>query len=239
MQESSKDWAASGRYRLVDEHQIINYLNQKQLGGRTIQVVLKSGRVFTMLPFAVIAQLSPGGWFKGIIRRSDEHLWGVLLCAAISQFICRRDEFFGCTGLERRLHIDFYLDEIGRDRRRRHDRRAAVAKANGDIRRIRELHADGSHTEDDWQRLLGACGSRCLRCSSEHVSKDHIVPLARGGTDFIFNLQPLCRSCNSWKGIRIIDFRDHSSPEIIKLLVGYDLPDGCTGRKGRSCNDVR
>jgi len=33
------------------------------------------------------------------------------------------------------------------------------------------------------------------------------VPLIKGGSDSIDNLQPLCGYCNSSKGTRVIDYR--------------------------------
>lgn len=48
----------------------------------------------------------------------------------------------------------------------------------------------------------------CLRCgSSDYLSIDHIIPVNKNGLNEIDNLQTLCRSCNSWKSDRIIDFR--------------------------------
>lgn len=45
----------------------------------------------------------------------------------------------------------------------------------------------------------------CVHCLTKegpfHV--DHIVPLALGGADQIYNLQYLCQSCNTKKGMRI------------------------------------
>lgn len=41
---------------------------------------------------------------------------------------------------------------------------------------------------------------RCLHCNAEtRLSIDHIVPVSRGGTHDIDNMQTLCRSCNSRK----------------------------------------
>jgi len=42
---------------------------------------------------------------------------------------------------------------------------------------------------------------------------DHVVPLSKGGTNYIWNLQPLCRSCNSKR--LAVDFR---TPEQIRLF---------------------
>ncbi len=51
-------------------------------------------------------------------------------------------------------------------------------------------------------------GKKCLCCKSiENISIDHIIPVNKGGTNCIENLQPLCKSCNSRKGTNIIDYR--------------------------------
>ncbi len=38
---------------------------------------------------------------------------------------------------------------------------------------------------------------------SKNLSVDHIVPVAKGGTDDLENLQTLCLACNSKKGARL------------------------------------
>ena len=78
----------------------------------------------------------------------------------------------------------------------------------------REATAVGSHTEREWQQIVATAGGKCLRCGASgpgvKLTKDHVVPLAEGGTNYASNLQPLCTSCNSWKGTREIDFRGRS-----------------------------
>lgn len=45
-------------------------------------------------------------------------------------------------------------------------------------------------------------GNKCVECNGTPVEVDHIVPLSKGGTNHIDNLQPLCKPCNSAKGNR-------------------------------------
>lgn len=47
-------------------------------------------------------------------------------------------------------------------------------------------------------------GWACLHCAStDDLSLDHIHPYSMGGSDSPENLQTLCRSCNSRKGVRV------------------------------------
>ena len=80
--------------------------------------------------------------------------------------------------------------------------------------RISAARVAGGHTGSEWLALLDCCSGRCLRCgatdgpaSGQRITKDHIVPISAGGDDRISNIQPLCRSCNSAKGLSRTDFR--------------------------------
>lgn len=47
--------------------------------------------------------------------------------------------------------------------------------------------------------------SACVACGSrERITIDHVVPLVRGGRHAVGNLQPLCHSCNSSKGAKLM-----------------------------------
>ena len=51
-------------------------------------------------------------------------------------------------------------------------------------------------------------GLHCKHClATEHLSIDHIIPVIRGGTNELENLQILCRTCNSTKGSKVVSIR--------------------------------
>lgn len=71
-----------------------------------------------------------------------------------------------------------------------------------------EKGSEGSYSGTQWDELFDACGNKCLRCgTNKDITQDHIVPLIQGGTSYIWNMQPLCKSCNSHKYDRAIDYR--------------------------------
>ena len=76
-------------------------------------------------------------------------------------------------------------------------------------RHSREQKAIGIFTAQEWERVQNQYGNICLWCESkpERLSADHVIPLSRGGTNLIENIQPLCAKCNSKKNTRILDFR--------------------------------
>lgn len=76
----------------------------------------------------------------------------------------------------------------------------------------RKKNAEGQHTFEQWEELIKKHGGKCVSCGQrKDLTKDHIMPLSEGGSDYIFNIQPMCRSCNSrkWKFI-------HENLELLK-----------------------
>jgi 5-methylcytosine-specific restriction endonuclease McrA len=100
-------------------------------------------------------------------------------------------------------------------------RRAESIRQHGRTRQIHELYAEGSHTDKEWQDLLECCSYKCLSCGAENVklTKDHIQPISKGGSNWISNIQPLCQSCNSAKGVQTIDYRS----EVLKSCCDSSL----------------
>lgn len=76
-------------------------------------------------------------------------------------------------------------------------------------RRARIAEADGDFTAEQWIELCARYEYVCLCCerTGAKLEADHIVPIARGGSNDINNIQPLCRSCNARKHTKIIDYR--------------------------------
>lgn len=85
-------------------------------------------------------------------------------------------------------------------------------------RRARIRQIEGSYTTQEWIDLKEQCGNRCLCCHKHQseldrpLEQDHIIPITKpGSTNWITNIQPLCRNCNGMgeKGTKIIDYRQN------------------------------
>jgi 5-methylcytosine-specific restriction endonuclease McrA len=71
-------------------------------------------------------------------------------------------------------------------------------------RRRRKYQANGSHSESDWLKRIKELCSCCYYCKNSNsvLTKDHLIPLSRGGSDYIDNIVPACKSCNCSKGTK-------------------------------------
>lgn len=76
-------------------------------------------------------------------------------------------------------------------------------------RRARKLGNGGVITEKEFVDLCEHYNNKCLCCGRSDVKMtlDHVIPLIMGGKNTIDNAQPLCKSCNSSKGKKTIDYR--------------------------------
>lgn len=99
----------------------------------------------------------------------------------------------------RAANSEKHRDDVRRWREVNPEKNREKVRANCRAYRVRKLGADGSHTFGEWKWLREIFGNKCVRCGAEGVTKDHIVPLSKGGSDFIINIQTLCMSCNHKK----------------------------------------
>lgn len=69
-------------------------------------------------------------------------------------------------------------------------------------RRARIARSEGTHTREEWLAVCAHWGYRCAYCDTlpARLTRDHIVPLKRGGTNDISNILPACPPCNCKKG---------------------------------------
>lgn len=81
--------------------------------------------------------------------------------------------------------------------------------------RLKRSNLSGSfHTFGEWEMLKKQYGFMCPCCKKKEpfigrfksLTEDHIIPLSKGGSDYIENIQPLCQRCNCEKHTKIIKF---------------------------------
>jgi len=78
--------------------------------------------------------------------------------------------------------------------------------------RVLKVKVLGSHSPQEWNDLKVMYNFMCLCCKKQEpdvtLTRDHIIPISKGGSNDISNLQPLCKSCNSRKYNKIINYLD-------------------------------
>ena len=89
-------------------------------------------------------------------------------------------------------------------------------------RKARLRAAEGHHCANDIEEILDRQSGKCVYCQTTlkggyHV--DHIIAISRGGSNWPFNLQILCASCNLQKGTK-----DHMEFARLMRSRGYDGP---------------
>lgn len=75
---------------------------------------------------------------------------------------------------------------------------------------LERARAQGRHTHREWWALVRSVGCTCEYCGERipngvNPSKDHRVPLSRGGSDAIENIAVSCWPCNQDKGTMTAD----------------------------------
>ena len=110
----------------------------------------------------------------------------------------------------RKQYREVNKEKISEQAKRCYERTTPARRAGMRRVRARSYGAPGSHTDAEWVDLCAKFDFACVGCgrSDVRLTRDHVIALVTpGSTDYIDNIQPLCRSCNSRKQDRTIDFR--------------------------------
>lgn len=70
-------------------------------------------------------------------------------------------------------------------------------------KRAKRKGADGNHTGTEVKKLLIKQNYKCTYCGScikNGYHKDHVMPISKGGSNYISNIALACKSCNLLKG---------------------------------------
>lgn len=126
------------------------------------------------------------------------------------------------NNLEKRLAMERKFEAKHRERRRKADRehyqknKDVYAKRSAIARAKRYGYESDNHTIPELQAYWRANGmdpKRCTYCGDWHTKwghswkrsqGDHVVPLNRGGKDFLENIVPCCLSCNCSKNTKLV-----------------------------------
>jgi len=76
--------------------------------------------------------------------------------------------------------------------------------------RMSDAKKKGNHSQIEWEEMRDFF-KICVKCCGDsgltELDRDHIIPLYKGGSHGLDNIQPLCAKCNSSKGWDTTDYR--------------------------------
>lgn len=72
-------------------------------------------------------------------------------------------------------------------------------------RKLLRRNAIGTYTIEQWNKSLDYFNHACAYCgTTTDLTIEHIIPVSKGGTHYIYNLIPACSACNYSKNDRDI-----------------------------------
>lgn len=104
------------------------------------------------------------------------------------------------------------ITRIGRPKKYKNSKERALANhahSKAAKHRRRALERQGHFTAKEWLELVEKYNYTCLCCkaTNKRLEADHVIPLSKGGSNSIDNIQPLCAECNNKKGVQETDYR--------------------------------
>ncbi len=147
-----------------------------------------------------------------------EHLVEGCTCSGKICYRCRQKKCSHAFPRDRRQRDGRYWNcrtccsEYRAKRRQTHSDAVCVIEHNT---RARQKNVATTFTTQEWTDLKAFYHHRCLCCGKQEpeikLTPDHVIPLSKGGTNAITNIQPLCLSCNLKKATQSTDFRSSHS----------------------------
>lgn len=93
-------------------------------------------------------------------------------------------------------------------RRRYRRENPDISRAHHRNRRALKIANGGRVSASEWQSVLARFDGQCAKCgANEDIHMDHVVPLSKGGSHSVDNIQPLCATCNMRKHTKVEDYR--------------------------------
>lgn len=103
------------------------------------------------------------------------------------------------------------VEKLKTQRKIRYINNPGIFKARANIRRLRLCQLQEHYSTNQWNALCTFYEFTCLCCGRRDpdivLSADHVIPIVRGGSNSIRNIQPLCLQCNKRKYAKTIDYR--------------------------------
>lgn len=136
---------------------------------------------------------------------------------------------------QRKLKIEYSKTKRGKEMYKNSRKRNMKTILEGNRKRqLLKKGVIGTHKPKEWFELKRKYNFCCMGCGISEdelkekyketyftkLTRDHIIPINKGGTDFINNIQPLCVSCNAKKRDKIIK----KSKESLVAVSGYFNP---------------
>lgn len=141
-------------------------------------------------------------------HRADPKRWGARNTASYYRHQEKRLEHAKQWRDENLDAVREYDRARNKERYRRHPEKRRAYQQN---RRARMNEVDGEFTPKQWRQLKAYFDHTCLCCGQREpeikLTVDHVIPIARGGSNYIWNIQPLCLTCNLSKATKSIDYR--------------------------------